>query len=457
MIAVLRERLKGLKSFDRGIHPPYRKKLAKAQAIQLYQPTGQLVLPLSQHIGAPCQSKVEPKQEVAFGELIGDSDVLVSAPIHATLAGVTGLATVALLPNGRRVAAIPLTPTDENPLPSDFLQRFLNPTVGGKDPNDYDPDQIRQVVRDAGIVGMGGAAFPTHIKLVYNPGRPIEQIILNGAECEPYLTADHRLMVESPEAIVFGFQLAARAIRAKRAIIAIEENKPDAIDAIRSVAKDRGIEVVVCATKYPMGGERQLIPAVLGKVVPSAPRIPLSIGVAVTNVATAHAIARAVVEGAPLTHRVVTVSGYGVREPGNFLTPFGTMFSELIAAAGGAVAERVKVLAGGPMMGPTVPSLDIPVVKGTSGITVLTEKERATWRETPCIRCGKCIDNCPLWLSPTKIAHAVKHREHELADELNMNACCECGCCSFVCPAEIALAHYIRAGKSQWRAIAAKK
>jgi len=458
VISMLRQRIKGLKSFSRGIHPPRRKELAEARPIQLLVPTGPMVLPLIQHIGATPELKVGPRQNVAFGQLIADSPEPLSASIHASVAGRTGYETIVALPSGRRSPAITLTPaTEDRPVREDLLRSFLDPGLSNVDPSAYDPDQIRQGVRDAGIVGLGGAGFPTHMKLAANPDRPVETILLNGAECEPYLTADHRLMIESPEAIVVGFQLAARAVAARHAIIAIEDNKPDAIEAMRKIARRRGVEVVVCVTKYPMGGERQLISAVLGKTVPSAPRIPLSIGVVVINVATAHAIARAVVHSQPLTHRVVTVSGHGVARPGNWLVPYGTMFSELIDLAGGLTGGRVKVLAGGPMMGFTVPNLAVPVIKSTGGITVLTERETASWAETPCIRCGKCVDNCPLSLLPTKIAHAVKFREYEVADKLNMNACCECGCCSFVCPARIPLAQYIRAGKRQWRAGAVKK
>jgi electron transport complex protein RnfC len=268
------------------------------------------------------------------------------------------------------------------------------------------------------------------------------------------------MMLESPEAIVVGLQLAAHAVGAERAIIAIENNKPDAIEAMRKAAQGRaGVDVAVCATKYPMGGERQLIPAVLGRTVPSAPRgLPLDVGVVLVNVGTAHSIARAVVKDLPLTHRVVTVTGQGINKPGNYLVPIGTMLSELIEdACGGVTEDAFKVIAGGPMMGPTLPNLNVPVVKGTGGLTIMNRKESAHWDESPCIRCGACVDNCPLHLTPTKIAHAVKQREYELASSYDMMACCECGCCSFVCPAEIPLAQYIRAGKNQWRFLSSQK
>lgn len=459
MIGAVLDRIKGQRSFSRGIHPPHRKSYAETAAIQLFTPRQELLVPFVQHIGMACEPTVKPRQEVTYGELIADASSFVSAPIHAPVAGKVGAGTMAVLPSGRRVPAIPLTPAaDGQTVPADFLASYLDRHWDAVEPSAFDPDEICQKIRSCGVVGMGGATFPTHVKLKRNPEKPIDTVIMNGCECEPYLTSDHRLMLESPEAIVVGLQLAARSCGASRAIVAIEANKPDAIaEMCKVVAGRAGVEVVVCATKYPMGGERQLIPAVLGRAVPSAPKgLPLDVRVVVVNCATAHSIARAVVRGQPLTHRVVTVTGGGVSRPGNFLVPFGTRFSELIEHCGGLTSDALKVVAGGPMMGPTVPNLDVTVVKGTSGITVMTPAETARWQETPCIRCGLCVDNCPLHLSPTKIAHAVKFRDYALASGFDMTACCECGCCSYVCPAHIPLAQYIRAGKNQVRMMAAK-
>jgi electron transport complex protein RnfC len=455
MFAVLRERMSGLKSFQRGIHPPHRKKYSESAAIEMFVPKGDLLIPMSQHIGPPCQPVIKPRDEVTFGQKIADIDHPISAPIHAPLSGKTAMTAITLLPGpgGRRCDAIPIKPGEE-PLPENFLADFLDRNWDQVEPTSYDPEELIAKIRAAGLVGMGGATFPTYFKLKRNPQQPVDTILLNGAECEPYLTADHRLMVECPEGIVCGLMLAKHACGADRAIIAIEQNKPDAIEAMKKAAAGRpGLEVAVCATKYPMGGERQLIPAVLGRTVPSAPKgLPLNVGVVVVNVSTAHGIARGVVKDQPFTHRVVTVTGLGVKKPGNYLAPLGTQLRELIdECAGGVTTEAIKVLAGGPMMGPTVPSLDVPVTKGVGGVTVMIEQETAHWHESACIRCGRCIDNCPLYLSPTKIAHAVKHRAWDICNEFDMQACCECGCCSFVCPAEIPLAQYIRAGKNEWR------
>ncbi|UCF33485.1 MAG: electron transport complex subunit RsxC [Phycisphaerales bacterium] len=460
MIASFIDGFRGLKSFRRGIHPPHRKEYAQSEPIRLLRPKSDLHIPLTQHIGAPCAPTVKPKSRVQFGDKIADTDSFVSAPIHATGSGTIVAERMVLLPTGRRVAAIPLRLATEGAAwPENLLQDFLRRDWDGVEPDRYDADEICQAIRDAGIVGLGGATFPTHVKLKKNPDRPVDTLVLNGCECEPYLTADHRLMLEAPEAIVVGLQLAARAAGVSRAIIAIESNKPDAVETMRKASAGRpDIEVMVCASKYPMGGERQLVPAVLNRVVPSAPKgLPLDVGVVVVNVTTAHSIARGVVHKQPLTHRVVTVTGKGVARPGNWLTPIGTSFSELIEHCGGVTNRAVKVLAGGPMMGPTLPHLNVPVIKATGGITIMEPEETAQWEEGPCIRCGRCIDNCPLYLSPTKIAHAIRAREYELAYAYDMLACCECGCCSYVCPARIPLAQYVRAGKNQWSSVAARK
>lgn len=459
MIAELMDRMRGLKSFPRGIHPPHRKSLSEPSPIALFVPKQPMLIPMVQHIGAPCTPAVAARTDVQYGQKIADATAPVAAPIHASVNGKTGMPTIAVLPSGRRVPAIALTPAADGALPDGFLAQFLDRHWDGVEPTRFEPDAICDAIREHGIVGQGGATFPTHIKLKRDPKRPVDTVILNGCECEPYLTADHRLMLEAPEPIVVGLQLAMHAAGASRGLIAIESNKPDCVESMRAAAKGRpGVEVVVCATKYPMGGERQLIPAVLGRIVPSAPKgLPLDVGVVVVNVATAHSIARAVVRQQPFTHRVVTVTGRGVSRPGNLLVPVGTMFSEVIGACGGATDAALKVLAGGPMMGPTTPHLNVPVTKGVGGITVMIEEETARWVESPCIRCGKCVDNCPLHLSPTKIAHAIKFRDYEMANQYDMNACCECGCCAYVCPAHIPLAQYIRAGKNQVRLMAARK
>ena len=369
-----------------------------------------MLIPLLQHLGAPCQATVKPKQEVALGDVIGEAEAFVSAPVHATVAGTVGVATMTTLPNGRHVRAIPIQAAEQQ-LGGRALWDDL---FGGDWPkahlDRHDPKQILQAVRAAGVVGMGGAGFPTHVKLTPNDKRPVDTLLVNGCECEPYLTADYRLMLQAPGPIISGALLAARAAGAGRIVLAIEDNKPMAVDTMRRAADgERASRWSPSSTKYPQGGERQVVPAVLGREVPTG-GLPLDVGVVVLNVATAAAVARAVLRGKPLTHRVVTVSGEGVAHPKNLLVPIGVTYGELIARCGGLTADAVRVVAGGPMMGFAIGDLDTPVTKGTSGVTVLTAEEVRRAAETPCIRCGRCVDVCPLNLVPTRIALAVPWR-----------------------------------------------
>jgi electron transport complex protein RnfC len=312
----------------------------------------------------------------------------------------------------------------------------------------FDGKQIAEAVAEAGIVGLGGAAFPTHVKLLRNDKKPIDTIIVNGCECEPYLTSDYRLMVEAPKPIVTGALLAARANGSERVVVLIEDNKPEAIARMRQAAGGTGIEIAAAKTKYPQGGEKQAILAVTGREVPTG-GLPLDIGVVVVNVGTAAAIARAVVRGKPLTHRVVAVTGPGVKQPKNILAPVGVSYGELIDFCGGLTDDAARVIAGGPMMGFTLGDLATPVTKGTSGVTVLTEREVRHGAETACVRCGRCVDACPLSLVPTKIALAARHGDWEQAKRYYITACMECGCCAYTCPASLPLVQMIRLGKAQ--------
>jgi len=442
------KRSTGSGTFARGVHPPQQKALAADVPIEPITPPKQVAVPLLQHLGAPCEAAVKPRQNVALGEVIGKAEAFVSAPVHATLTGKAGAPSVTTLPNGRHVRTVPIT-ADGEQLAGETLWKE---TYGGDWPvkglEGFAPEEIVRAVRDAGIVGMGGAAFPTHVKLTPNKDRPVETLLINGCECEPFLTADYRLMLEAPRAILSGAILAARAVGASRIIATIEDNKPLAIQAMGRAAKGTGVEVRELQTKYPQGGERQLVPAVLGVEVPTG-GLPLDVGVVVVNVATAAAIARAVLRGKPLTHRVVTVSGSGIAGPKNLLVPIGIRYGDLIAFCGGLTDDAARVIAGGPMMGFALGDLDTPVTKGTSGLTVLTGREVRRADETSCIRCGRCADVCPLNLVPTKIALSARHQDWELARRYYITACCECGCCAYVCPAGIPLTQLIRMGKAQ--------
>jgi len=440
--------LPGSGTFARGVHPAGGKHLAADVPIEVVGPGALVSVPLLQHTGAPCESLVKTKQDVSAGEKIGDVDAFISAPVHSPIAGTVGMASVATLPNGRHVATIPVKAGDGQPTG----EETWNDVFGGDWPttglDEFEPAQVVEAVREAGIVGLGGAAFPTHVKLTRNEARGVDTLLLNGCECEPYLTADYRLMLEAPEPVVTGAILAARAAGAGRIVIVVEDNKPAAAEGLAAAADGTGVQVAVVRTKYPMGGERQVVPAVLNREVPTG-GLPLDVGVVVLNVGTAAAVARAVLRGKPLTHRVMTLSGAGIAEPKNLLVPIGIRYGELIDYCGGLTADAARVVAGGPMMGFTLGDFDTPVTKGTSGLTVLTHDDVRRAEETACVRCGRCVDVCPLRLVPARMALAAKHGDWDLARRHHLTACCECGCCAYVCPASIPLVQLIRLGKAE--------
>lgn len=436
----------GKKSFPHGVHPREGKQFAEGKAIEVLPTLAEVVIPFVQHLGAPAKPIVKPRQDVKLGDVIAEQAGFISAAVHASLAGKTGAFTAVTLPNARHVPAVPIKAEGEQLAGRALFEDVL----GGDWPRDvqaYEPRAIADAVSGAGIVGMGGAAFPAHVKLVHNDKKPIELILVNGCECEPFLTSDYRLMLEAPRAIVAGALLAARAQQAARIVVLIEDNKPAAIEAMQQAASGTNVEIAVARTKYPQGGERQAIYALTGRKVPTG-GLPLDVGAVVVNVGSATAIARAVVRGKPLTHRVVCVTGAGVAEPKNVLAPIGASYQSLIDFAGGLTSEAVRVIAGGPMMGFAIGDLDAPITKGTSGITVLTRADLDHAPETACIRCGRCVDVCPVDLVPTKIAAAAKARDWPLARQYHISACIECGCCSFICPARLPLVQQIRTGKT---------
>ena len=434
-------------TFVGGIHPADGKALAAGAAIEVLPTPEGVRIPLVQHLGAPCESVVKPRAEVKLGDVLGDSQALVSAPVHASVSGAAGREAMVTLPNARHVAAIPIKAAPAQELSGRAL---FDDLFGGAWPTsglaEFTPKQITDAARAAGLVGQGGAAFPTHVKLARNPKKPIDTVLVNGAECEPYLTADFRLMVEAPAPIVTGTLLAQQATGAAAVMICIEDNKPAAIAALQRAVAGTPVQVVVLRTRYPQGGEKQLVQAVLGRAVPNG-GLPLDVGVVVVNVGTAAALARAVLRGKPLTHRVVTVSGAGVRQPKNLLVPLGTRYGDLIAACGGLTNDAARVIAGGPMMGFALGTLDVPVTKGTSGITALTHADVRHADETACVRCGRCVDVCPMRLVPTRLALGTRARLPALLQRYHINACMECGCCAYACPASLPLVQLIRVGK----------
>lgn len=440
----------GRHSFRGGVHPPEKKDLTGDSEIQAGPAVKEVAVMLSQHIGAACRPLVRKGNMAQAGQKIGDSDAYVSAPVHSPITGQVkeiGLRSHAVL--GRSTAII------IEAYPHDTTRRSYSELKEEIDESKYSAEQICESVRQAGIVGMGGAGFPTRVKIEPNPQMPKEILIINGCECEPYITCDYRLMLERANLIIAGAKLARRASGCSRVFIAIEDNKPAAIEAMGAALEGQsgggGIELAVVKTKYPQGGERQLINAVLKRQVPMG-GIPPMIGVLVVNVATAAAIAEAVLFDRPLTHRVVTVSGEAIARPGNYYVVVGTSVSDLIEFCGGVTQKSAKVVLGGPMMGIALADLDTPITKTSGAVTVLTKEQIGTAkfarRQTPCIRCGRCLEVCPENLNPTKIAHAVKYNLLDAAEkEYFINACMECGCCSYVCPANIEVTGYIKTGK----------
>ena len=439
---------KSISKFPGGTHPPDNKELTCEMSIQPGPAVKQVSVLLSQHIGAPCKALVQKNDPVQEGQKIGDAEAFVSAAVFSPINGKVKEIALQSHPVLGRCLAVVIAADPENIVqktpPADFEADF--------DENKFSAKQICEAVGDAGIVGMGGAGFPTRVKIAPEPAKEI--LIVNGCECEPYITCDYRIMLEWTNKIIAGIKLARKAAGCSQVLIAIEDNKPEAIkamsDAIAKASDNENIKVVSLKTRYPQGGERQLIQAVLGKNVPTG-GIPPAIGVLVINMATAAAIAEAVVDGVPLTHRVVTVTGQAIAKPGNFYVPIGTAIGELIEFCGGLTEKGAKVIMGGPMTGTAIADLSAPTMKTTGSIIVLTEKQigkaKIARRQTPCMRCGRCLEVCPENLNPTKIAHAVKYNDMDLADSYYLRACIECGCCSYVCPANIELTGYIKTGK----------
>lgn len=436
-----------LPSFARGVHRDGHKALAADQPIEILPPPTEVRLSLWQHAGAPARVMVKRRDEVVWGQMVGEPGGFVSASVHATVNGTVRRLAAVTMPNGRRAEAILLTPAGEQ-VTGQVLWDTLYGGEWDLEAELPEPADIAGATREAGVVGLGGAAFPTHVKLQRNPQKPVGTLLVNGCECEPYLTADYRLMLEAPRAILAGARLAAHAAGAERIVVVVEDNKPQAIATLRAAA-DEQFEILPVETRYPMGGERQLVPTATGHLMPTR-GLPLDVGVVVVNVATAAALAVAVHRERPLTHRVVTVTGGGIVQPKNLFVAVGTPYCELLEAAGGLRDDAVRIIAGGPMMGFTIADLETPVTKGTSGLTILRREEVDPRPGTACIRCGRCYDVCPLNLVPTKLAIASRDRDWEMARRYHLMACQECGCCAFQCPAQLPLVQLIRMGKSLW-------
>ena len=435
-------------TFAHGVHPPEHKHFSEEMSIEVMPTPAKVILPLLQHVGAPSVPVVKAKDAVALGDLISKGGGFVSAPLHAPIAGKVLKMAVSTLPNARHVQVIPIKADGEQLEGRALFDDVLGGEWSYEGIDQRDPQEITDAIAAGGIVGLGGAAFPTHVKYTRNDEKPVDTVLINGCECEPFLTPDYRVMLEAPRAIVAGALLVGRAAGAKTIIIGVENNKPQAVEVLRKAAAGTGIQIAVVKTKYPQGSEKQLITAVLKRETPLG-GLPLDVGVAVSNVGTAAAIARAVLRGKPLTHRVVSVTGAGIREPKNLLAPIGISYRELIDFCGGLNTNAARIVSGGPMMGFAFANLDAPITKGTSGVTVLTESDVRKAEETACIRCGRCVDACPMGLVPTKIALASRAQDVDLAQRYHILGCFECGCCTFTCPASIPLVQLIRTGKAQ--------
>ncbi|MBE0501977.1 MAG: electron transport complex subunit RsxC [Desulfuromonadales bacterium] len=425
-----------LKTFPGGLHPPDSKQATAGKPIELSPLPVELILPLSQHIGAPAEACVEVGEFVLKGQMIGRAKGFVSVPIHASTSGEVIAVEPRIHPSGRLLPSIVIKPDGEE----SWCELFP------ADPEKLTAAELIERILQAGIVGMGGATFPTHVKLSPPDDKPIDTLILNGVECEPFLTADHRLMLEAPKQILAGINILRKILQVEKTWIGIEANKPDAIALLQELCAGTGIEVVPLAVKYPQGAEKQLILALTGREVPSG-SLPMEVGVVVQNVATAAAIATAVIEGKPLVDRVGTISGPLIKKPKNLRFHCGTPLQHLVDLCGGIEHPPAKILAGGPMMGQTQLTLEAPATRGTSGLLLFAKEDLPLRPQTPCIRCGRCVQVCPAGLLPTTIAAYVRLDLIEAAEQTSAMDCIECGCCSYSCPAAIPLVQSLRQAK----------
>jgi len=436
--------MKGLKTFPKGgIHPPGRKVTAQKEIKNAMIPST-LVVPMQQHLGKPATCLVEPGDEVREGMLIGKADGFISANIHSPVPGtVKGIKDI-YLPNGMKSKAVEI----------DFSGEF-DRSGKKQDPQEWKNLEVKELLDlllDRGMVGLGGATFPVNVKLQVPKGSVVDTLVINGVECEPYLTADHRVMVEKTEEILEGLRIIQKILEPKEIKIGIEANKPDAIRKLSEAAEqsELPLTIVPLKIKYPQGDEKQLLKAVTGKEVPSG-GLPIAIGAVVSNIGTVFSIYEAIVFRKPLMERVVTVSGGAIVKPANLKARVGTPIRSLIEECGGFKKNPAKVVMGGPMMGFAIYDLDTPVMKGTSGILALTDKEVAAAGRTNCLECGRCVSACPMGLNPTRLFKVIDHMDYDQAGEFGLMDCKECGCCGFSCPAHIPLVQGMKLGKTMAR------
>jgi electron transport complex protein RnfC len=425
-----------------GIHPVYHKDLSRDKAIEVMPVPALLIVSMAQHLGAPAKPIVKKGDTVLRGQCIGEAAGFISAAVHAPTSGTVKLVASATTTIGGTAPAITIEPDGED--------RWIDGIEGIADWKSTDPKTLIAKVAAAGIAGMGGAGFPTNVKLSPPPDKPIDTLILNGAECEPYLTADHRLMVERADQIWEGCQIIQKILGAKNVRIAIEDNKPESIASMQQAMAnaDENASIVILKTEYPQGAEKQQIYATTGREVPSG-KLPMDVGCVVENVGTTQAVWDAVVNGTPLTERVTTVTGTPVDNPRNVLGRIGTPYSDLLEFCGGLKHDAAKIISGGPMMGLAQPGLTTTTTKTTSGLLFLTPSETKTFKSMPCIACGRCIEACPMHLVPAELSQMLEAEDYDAAEELSVLDCIECGCCAFACPAHRPLVQHMKQGKSK--------
>lgn len=428
-------------TFKGGVHPPTSKTLTQNVPIEDAVEPKTVIIPLSQHIGAPCDPLVSVGDTVKVGQKIGESKAFMSVPVHSSVSGTVKKIEKHYVPNGSKVNCVVIE--------SDGKLEVHESVRSKGTVEELTKEEVLAIIKEGGMAGMGGATFPTHVKLSPPKDKPIDVLVVNGAECEPYLTADHRIMLEKSELVLIGTKAIMKALGVNKSYIGIEKNKPDAIEMMRSTVQGHeGIEVVPLEVKYPQGDEKRIINAITGRIVPSG-GLPMEVGCVVENVGTVATIGNIIKTGMPLIQRVVTVSGNNIKNPKNLYVRIGTTFKDVIEQCGGYKEELGKLINGGPMMGIAQFSDEVPVVKGTSGILALNKKEAELSEPSNCIMCGRCVDACPVQLMPYKISRYSIQKNFDSADEYHAADCIECGACSFVCPAKRPLKETISVAKKE--------
>ena len=427
-----------LEGYYGGVHPTERKEFTEHLALKRFPDPDVVVIPLSMHAGAPANPVVQVGDTVKVGQKIGEAAGFISSPVHSSVSGtVTAIENHGHATRGECLSVV---------IKSDGKNTLDESVKPNKDLDSLTPDEIVEIIKEAGIVGMGGAGFPTSVKL--KPAKPVDTILLNGCECEPLLTADHRVLLEYADDVIFGLKAMLKAVGAEKGVIVIEDNKPDAIELMKEKTADiSNMEVVVAKTKYPQGAEKMLIKRVTGRKVPSG-GLPADVGCVVGNISTTKAIADAIQKGMPLIERVVTVTGERLKNPGNFIVKIGTNTKDLIDYCGGIIGDDVTVKAGGPMMGFVLSDLNVPIMKGSNGIIAVDTDHTV---EQPCIKCGRCMDVCPMELSPLYFAKFADEENWQGMKEKNVMDCIECRCCEYICSSKIPLVSKIKAGKNAVR------